>query len=101
MSNILVFPQTAAERRQDDDEGVKLADTLRSALDGVGKALADLLISLLADLEDSSLRLSLIIERATAETDRVRLRAEQQDIRATIAQLRKAIDDEARLFARS
>jgi len=101
MSKIPVFPQPGGRRQGDDANAVRLAASLRSALDGVGKTLAALLITLLADIEESSTRLSLVIERTAAASEKVSLRAEQQGLRATIAQLKKAIDNGARVFARS
>jgi hypothetical protein len=82
MAEILAFPRPAVGARRDLDiaKDDPPAVRLRSALDGVGKTLADLLLALLAELEDSSLRLSLIIERAAGEVDKRLLRAEQQDI---------------------
>lgn len=102
MAEILAFPQAAAGAHRDRsgaNDGAP-AVKLRSALEGVGKTLADLLLVLLADLEGSSLRLSLIIERTAAETEKKALRAEQQELRATIAGLKTAIADEARAFNR-
>ncbi len=102
MAEILAFPRAAVGAHR-DRSGAKdgtPAVKLRSALEGVGKTLADLLLVLLADLEDSSLRLSVIIERAVAETEKKVLRAEQQELRAAIAGLKTAIGDEARTFNR-
>jgi hypothetical protein len=96
---IVTFPRRVASARRAKD-GASAA-RLRSALDGVGKTLAEPLLALLAELEDSSLRLSLIIERTAGEADRRTLRAEQQEIRATIADLKRAIGDEARAPAAS
>ena len=102
MAEILGFPRAAAGAHRDRG-GAKdgaPAVKLRSALECVGKTLADLLLVLLADLENSSQRLSLIIERAAAETEKKVLRAEQQELRAMIAGLKAAIGDEARTFNR-
>ena len=96
MAVIVTFPRRVASARRDHAKDGASAARLRSALDGVGKTLAELLLALLAELEDSSLRVSLIIERTAGEADRPTLRAEQQEIRATIAELKRAIGDEAR-----
>jgi hypothetical protein len=105
MAEILTFPRQAGGANHDnverDCKGDGAAVKLLSALDGVGKTLGDLLLALLAELEDSSLRLSLIIERTAGEREKRRLRAEQQEIRSTIAELRRAIGSEARIFDRA
>jgi hypothetical protein len=105
MAEILAFPrQTVESNRDSANDGRKddrAAVKLLAALEGVGKTLADLLLALLAELQDSSLRLSLVIERAAAESEKRMLRAEQQEVRATIAGLRRAIDNEARTFGRA
>jgi hypothetical protein len=102
MAEILTFPQVAggAHRDRDDARDAAPAVKLRSTLEGAGKTLADLLLVLLADLEESSLRLSLIIERAVAETEKKDLRAEQQELCATIAGLKTAIAGEVRALNR-
>ena len=96
MALIVAFPRAVARVRRDRASDDESAVRLRSALDGVGKTLAELLLALLAELEDSSLRLSRIIERSAGETDKWTLRAEQQEIRATIAELKRVIGNEAR-----
>ena len=101
MAEILAFRRPAAgstdgDCAEDDRPAVKLL----SALDGVGKTLAELLLALLTELEDSSLRLSLVIEHTASEAEKQTLRAEQQEIRATIAELRRAICNQARTFDR-
>jgi hypothetical protein len=99
MAEILAFRRQAVGSNRDNanddvkDDGA--AVKLRLALDGVNKTLTDLLLALLSELEDSSLRLSLIIERTATEPEKRTLRAEQQEIRTTIAELRRAIDNEA------
>ena len=102
MAEIVAFPRPAVGVARDRDgarDGRPAVERL-SALNGIGKTLADLLLALLAELEDSSQRLSLIIERTAGEAEKRTLRAEQQEIRTTIAELRKAIDDEAKAFSR-
>jgi hypothetical protein len=105
MAEILAFRRQAfgpdRDNADDDRKDDRAAANLRSALDEVGKSLADLLLALLAALEDSSLRLSLIIERTAAEPEKRTLRAEQQEIRTTIAELRRAIGNEARTLGRA
>ena len=102
MAEILAFRQLAvgAHRDRDDAKDDAPAVRLRLLLEAVGKTLADLLLALLADLEDSSLRLSLVIERAVADAEKKVLRAEQQELRATIAGLKAAIGDGARALNR-
>lgn len=102
MAEILAFRLRAvgSHRDRDDAKDDAPAVKLRLLLEGVGKTLADLLLALLAELEDSSLRLSLVIERAAAETEKTVLRAEQQELRATIAGLKAAIGDGARALNR-
>ncbi len=102
MAEIVAFPRPAGGgvRDRDGARDGRPAVELLSALNGIGKTLADLLLALLAELEDSSLRLSLIIERTAGEAEKRTLRAEQQEIRTTIAELRKAIDDKAKAFRR-
>jgi hypothetical protein len=97
MAEILAFRHRAvgAHRNRDDAKDAAPAVKLLSALDAAGRILADLLLALLAELEDSSLRLSLVIERTAAEAEKKVLRAEQQELRATIAELKTAINDEA------
>lgn len=92
-------PAAGVDRERDAAGDDTPAAKLRSTLEGVGKTLADLLLVLLAELEDSSLRLSLIIERAAGEAEKRTLRAEQLEIRTTIAELKKTIDNEAKAFS--
>ena len=99
-AEILAFPRQAVGANHDNADGDRPPANPLLALDGVGKTLADLLLALLTDLEDSSLRLSLVIERRAREAARPALRSEQQEIRATIAELRRAIGDRARIFGR-
>ena len=101
MAEILVFPKKATAENRGNSANDGRAVQLRSALDEVGKTLADLLLALLTELEDSSLRLSLVIERSLGESERRVLRAEQQEIRATIAELRQVIGNQARSFGRA
>jgi hypothetical protein len=82
MAEILAFRRQAfgpdRDNADDDRKDDRAAANLRSALDEVGKSLADLLLALLAAL-----------------------RAEQQEIRTTIAELRRAIGNEARTLGRA
>lgn len=95
MAEILAFPRrpVRGDREKPADDGA--ARRLVSALDGFGKTMADLLLALLSELEDASLRLSLAIERTAGELEKRSLGAEQQELRATIAELRRAIGNEA------